>query len=39
MDTLKRILSHFQDYTGALVLGIFCSAIVAVCTIFFAWIM
>lgn len=39
MDTLKRILSHFKDYYGALALGIFCSAIVAVCTIFPAWIM
>lgn len=39
MTTLKRILSHFREYIPALLLGIFCSAIVAVCTIFPAWIM
>jgi len=39
MNTLKRILSHFRDYVPALLLGIFCSAIVAICTIFPAWVM
>ncbi len=39
MDVLKRILGNFRNYTSYLVLGIFCSAIVAVCTIFPAWVM
>ncbi len=39
MVTFKRILSYFGDYKAALALGIICSAMVAVCTIFPAWIM
>lgn len=39
MKTLKRVLSYFGDYLPYLLVGIFCSAIVAVCTIFPAWIM
>lgn len=39
MTTLKRILSYFGDYMSSLVIGTICSAIVAVCTIFPAWIM
>lgn len=39
MSTFKRILSYFGDYKAALIFGTLCSAIVAVCTIFPAWIM
>jgi subfamily B ATP-binding cassette protein MsbA len=39
MATLKRILGNFRDYIPALLLGIFCSGVVAICTIFPAWIM
>lgn len=39
MKTLKRVLSYFLDYLPYLVTGIICSAVVAVCTIFPAWIM
>ncbi len=39
MKTLKRVLGYFGDYMPYLLVGIFCSAIVAVCTIFPAWIM
>lgn len=39
MVILKRILSNFNDHLGYLILGIICSAVVAVCTIFPAWIM
>jgi len=39
VNTLKRVLSYFGDYLPYLLVGIFCSAIVAVCTIFPAWIM
>ncbi|MBU1108715.1 MAG: ABC transporter ATP-binding protein/permease [Candidatus Riflebacteria bacterium] len=39
MPTFKRILSYFGDYKSSLALATFCSAIVAVCTIFPAWIM
>jgi len=36
---LKRILGYFGDYLPYLLTGIFCSGIVAICTIFPAWIM
>ncbi|NCB37814.1 MAG: ABC transporter ATP-binding protein [Erysipelotrichia bacterium] len=39
MKTLKRILSYFGNYIPALMLGTAGSAVVAVCTIFPAWIM
>jgi subfamily B ATP-binding cassette protein MsbA len=39
MSTLFRILGYFRGYKLFLVFGIFCSAIVAVCTIFPAWVM
>lgn len=39
MTTLKRILSYFGDYLPTLLFGILCSAIVAICTIFPAWVM
>lgn len=39
MNTLKRIFAYFNEYKLMLVSGIFFSAIVAVCTIFPAWIM
>lgn len=39
MPTLKRILSNFRDHIPSLIFGILCSAVVAICTIFPAWIM
>jgi len=39
MQTFNRILSYFKDYKAALVFGTLCSAVVAICTIFPAWIM
>ena len=39
MQTFKRILRYFAEYKASLVLGTLCSAVVAVCTIFPAWIM
>ncbi|HAE41184.1 MAG TPA: ABC transporter ATP-binding protein [Candidatus Riflebacteria bacterium] len=39
MPTFKRIISYFGDYKASLALGIFCSGLVAICTIFPAWIM
>ena len=39
MNTLKRILHYFSDYYLYLFVGIIGSAIVAVCTLFPAWVM
>jgi subfamily B ATP-binding cassette protein MsbA len=39
MSTFFRILSYFKSYKLHLLVGIFGSAIVAVCTIFPAWVM
>jgi subfamily B ATP-binding cassette protein MsbA len=39
MNTLKRILRYFSDYYLHLSVGIIGSAIVAVCTLFPAWVM
>lgn len=39
MKTFLRILSYFRDYKLYLVIGMLGSAIVAVCTIFPAWVM
>ncbi|GAB4271083.1 MAG: lipid A export permease/ATP-binding protein MsbA [Candidatus Rifleibacteriota bacterium] len=39
MKTFLRILSYFEDYKIYLVIGIICSGLVAICTIFPAWVM
>ncbi len=39
MKTLKRVLGYFGDYLPFLLVGILSSGVVAICTIFPAWIM
>ncbi len=39
MNTFYRILNYFRDYIPHLVVGILGSAVVAICTIFPAWVM